>query len=439
MNAKLNGLKTLTSVLALSLTGMVATPVATAEAQSGLSGEARYSWWGGPSRNEKTYDVIELFESENPGVSIVREPSDWSGYWQKVNVQAAGSNLPCIIQMQNRWLANYDDPSILLPLDDLVASGKLDLTGIPKPLIDSGRGEDGKLYMVPTGVFFYVMLMNQSLAESTGITPFDSDSVTWEEFKTWLLAVNEKLPDGVDAAGGMPVSPEAFIAYVQSHGQKVFSEGGVGFDEAIVTDWFNYWEELRKAGAAQDADRLVEERSDLIEESGIANGRLVVQPRPANRLDAHQAVLDTAAPGSNLDIALYPLGPDGAGEDVGINGISIAAGCEAGARDIAVAYTNFFLQDERAANIYSSDNGVVAVDRFQEAQYKMPDATDGQKEQIEALRVVSKRAKGVFYPTGAYQALKDSLQSAYERVAFGRSTPEEAAANMINEINRNMK
>ena len=59
-----------TSVLALS---MAVLPNGAAAQDSDLQGEIRFSWWGGQVRNDKTDQIIQLFEGQNPNVSIVRE------------------------------------------------------------------------------------------------------------------------------------------------------------------------------------------------------------------------------------------------------------------------------------------------------------------------------------------------------------------------------
>ena len=121
---------------ALALVGATLGLTAMAPPSAKADTEIRFSWWGGQLRNQKTDEILKLYEKENPGVHVIREQSDWQPHWDKLKIQAAAGNQPCTIQMQTRWLSTYADPKILRPLDDLVASGKLDISGISKATIE---------------------------------------------------------------------------------------------------------------------------------------------------------------------------------------------------------------------------------------------------------------------------------------------------------------
>src|SRR5699024_7487531 len=58
----------------------------------------RMAWWGAQDRSDYTLEVIELFEEENPNVTIEAEYAGWDDYWQKLAPQAAANELPDIVQ-----------------------------------------------------------------------------------------------------------------------------------------------------------------------------------------------------------------------------------------------------------------------------------------------------------------------------------------------------
>ncbi|WP_233416834.1 ABC transporter substrate-binding protein [Halovulum marinum] len=408
-------------------------PAPAAAQDDPIAGEIRFSWWGGQSRNEKTDRILQLFEEEYPDVTVVRENSDWMPHWDKLTIQSAGGNQPCTIQMQTRWLATYAKPNILRPLDDLYEAGKLDTRGIAESVIESSRGDDGQLYMIPSGVFFFGMMYNRTMAEEAGMPV--PETWTWSEFRDYLEALAPKLPDGVNPTHNMGREANTFVAWIQSNGYEVFDQGEIGFPVEVVVDWFNYWEDMRKAGLTDSAEVMVADLGSLIEESNIANGRTFITERPPNRLDSHQVVLDAVKPGQELGIATYPTGEDGTtGMDLGANGIAIGATCPEELLPASVAWINFFTQDDRAAQIYESDNGVVAIDRFMEAQKNAEDTSRGQREQIEVFQRVVPDAKPVSWPSGGYAALTEAINRGYDAVAFELMTPEEAAEQFMTEL-----
>src|SRR5690554_5653366 len=71
----------------------------------------RVAWWGGQERHDMTLEAIELF-TEETGITVETEYTGWDGYWERLNTQAAGSNLPDVIQMDNSYLNEYDSNSL---------------------------------------------------------------------------------------------------------------------------------------------------------------------------------------------------------------------------------------------------------------------------------------------------------------------------------------
>ncbi len=389
--------------------------------------EIRFSWWGGQLRNQKTDEILQLYEADNPGVRVVREQSDWLPHWDKLKIQAAAGNQPCTIQMQTRWLSTYAKPNILLPLDDLVESGAIDISGIAEATIESSRGDDGNLYMIPSGVFYFAIMYNKSLMEEAGVDA-PADDWTWSDFADWLGAVKAGLPEGVNVSHNMGPENDSFVTWVQSQGYKVFEGNQLAFPEEVTAAWFEYWETLREAGLTDSAEEMLADTGSLIEESNIANGRTFVTNRPPNRFDSHQRVL-TAVNGQELAIHPYPRADDGTtGMDLGANGIAIGATCPQDKIDASVGWINFFTQDARAAAIYESDNGVVTVAALQDDQLNNPDTSRGQREFIQLYQRIVDSAKPVSYPPGGTGAVQDALSRAYQEVAFGQLSAAEAAA-----------
>jgi multiple sugar transport system substrate-binding protein len=440
----------LKSVSAAALVALVATAMPAvaqnsnpeaAKALGEIKGEIRFSWWGGQVRSDKTDRILQLFEQENPGVKVGRENADFVPHWEKLTIQSAGNNQPCTIQMQTRWLATFAKPTILRPLDDLLASGALNVTGIPQPVLDASRGADGNLYMVPSGVFYFSLLYNEQMAEKAaaeGVPKLEAP-YTWNQFAEYVRAVKPHLGEGVSATHNMGREPDSFVTWVQSQGEKLFEGSKVAFSRDVAIDWFNYWEALRRDGLTESPEEMGTENSVMVEESNLANLRNFITNRPPNQLGSVQKTVDTLNPGATIDIMPYPVGEDGTwGMDLGANGISIGANCPAELLPASVAWINFFTQDPRAAQIYQSDNGVVAIDALAEAQATNPETQPTQVRMIEIYRQVAPKAKPVFWPAGGYQALTDVLNRTYDAVAFEQLGVEEAADQLIAELNEQL-
>ncbi|WP_172123290.1 MULTISPECIES: extracellular solute-binding protein [unclassified Devosia] len=427
-----------TSLLALAL---AAVPTGAGAQDSGLTGDIRFSWWGGQVRNDKTDRIIQLFEQKNPGVSITRENADFAPYWERLTIQSTGNNQPCAITMQSRWLATYARPDILLPLDEMVADGTLNVEGIPEAVMNAARGADGNLYMIPHGVFYFALMYNEQMLENAvaaGVEPLEWP-YTWTQYADHLRAVQPTLPEGAVATHNMGREPDAFVPWVQSHGEKVFDGSKVAFSRDLAMEWFEYWETLRNEGVTESPEGMISENSALVEESNLANGRGYATNRPPNQLGSVQTVTNTVNPGATINTRPYPVGEDGTvGMDLGSNGIAIGASCAAENIPATAAWINFWTQDPEAAGIYESDNGVVAIPELAAAQAQDPDTQPTQVRHIELYNQVVDTAKPVFWPAGGYQAMTDVLNRTYDAVAFGQLSVEEGADQLIAELQQQL-
>ena len=75
--------------------------------------ELRIAWWGSQSRHDRTIAVIEMFEELHPNIDIVYEFSGWDDHWVKMATQAAGGNMPDIMQQDYARIEEWNDRGLL--------------------------------------------------------------------------------------------------------------------------------------------------------------------------------------------------------------------------------------------------------------------------------------------------------------------------------------
>ncbi|HUX19880.1 MAG TPA: extracellular solute-binding protein, partial [Spirochaetia bacterium] len=71
---------------------------ATSASSDSKSVNLQVAWWGGQTRDERTIQVLKMYEKEHPNVHFTYQFSGYDDYWTKITTQAAGNNLPDIIQ-----------------------------------------------------------------------------------------------------------------------------------------------------------------------------------------------------------------------------------------------------------------------------------------------------------------------------------------------------
>lgn len=397
--------------------------------------EVRYAWWGSGQRNELTQAVVDQFMAANPGIRVVGEPAEFNSHFEKLTVQGAAREAPCIPQMQNRYFAEYATRNQLLALDELIGSGAIDISGIPEVVLDAGRF-DGEQFMVPTGIFYYTGYYNADMVAAAGL-PTPNADWTWTEWEAWLRAAQPALPDGVTAGDIYNATDLTglFQNYVVSHGQSLFGDGALGFDRQLLVDWFELWNGLQADGIVLPASTLGE-RGVSIEELPIVIGDVLWNAAPDNQLA--QVNVNTSKNGTGtIAMDKLPNGPAGSGEALGASGLAIAANCEDAERDAAARFVDFFVNDERAAATYASNNGSVSVTSLQDAQMSNPETSPDVVRQLELLQTVIERYDPSTYvsPIGGRQAT-EAFTRISTSVFLGETSPGAGADAFLAEANR---
>lgn len=428
--------------LCIMLSGaLLAVPMLVACSDGGEEGDGggetlRYTWWGSGERNERTQAVIDLFNEANPDTEVEGAPvGDFNAYWERLTVESTAQGAPCIPQMQSRYMSDYSDRNVLIPLDDYVADGSIDVSGIPESVMDTGRGSDGALYSVPTGLFMYAAMYNADLAAEAGVDA-PSDDWTWDDWEAWLRSAQENLPEGVYAADLYQATDfsGSFFNYVYGHGQEVFGDGELAFDPQLLVDFWTMWDGLRQDGATTTTEMLGE-RVGALEEIPISTGGVLWNSQPQNQLTQTAAVAADNEVG-DIVIAKMPDGPSGGGDNFGSNGLSITTGCDEASRDAAVSFIDFFLTNPDGAQAYGSTNGAVTVDDLRAAQIE--DSGDDPKlaESLQLITTVLDEHDpiGIVFPAGG-RAMSDSFTRLATSIFQGQATPEQAAESFVAEAN----
>lgn len=431
-------LLTVGSGLAGLLNAAGSMPVSAAALGSGpgkgkVSGQIAFSWWGTGERNTKTQAVMDLFQKKYTNATIQGQPTgDFNTYWQKLTVEAAAHNLPDVPQMQVRYMSAYDTRHALRPLDDLVKSGAINVSGIPKVVVNSGRGPDGKLYMVPTGAATNNWMYNDAMVKSAGLTS-PATLTTWDALQKWLLEAKDKLPTGVYAADLGGDDDSLMWAWMATHGYKVFTKSGkLGFPKSAMVAFWNWWEKLRKEGATVPA-AMHQEQPTSNTQTYLATGKVMFDEAPSNQLAAYTAAITAAGKGS-MSVAALPKTAKGNGQVLINNGMSIAANTSN--LSTAAAWVNFFANDPGGATAYASDNGAVTVTKLLNSQIQAADTlAPGTKQYLQFIKsVIAGKPTIVDFPAN-YQAVVLSLMNNYQNVSFGKSSVQSAVDAFFNDAN----
>ncbi|MGP4038483.1 ABC transporter substrate-binding protein [Gracilibacillus sp. D59] len=305
----------------------------------------RVAWWGGQERHDRTLQVIEMYEEQNPHVTIEAEYSGFDGYFDKLNTQLAAGNAPDVIQFGGN-LNDFVARDVILPLDDYVGN-EIDTSLHGQSMLDSATFND-KLYGLTLGTTAWGLLLNETAFKEAGIS-MPSKEWTWEDFKEITPQLTENL-DGTYGTGDF--GEDGFGVFLAQRDKYTYLDGEVGFGVEDVKDWFNLWKELRESGGAAIPEVQVS-ASQTPEQSLIVQGDVAIESIASNQLSAYAGATED-------EFKLYPY-PYNA--ETGKNGVSLrpsqyfAAYKDTKHPKEAAKFMNFFVNNVEATEILGNDRG----------------------------------------------------------------------------------
>lgn len=382
------------------------------------AGTIQLSFWGSAVRVGKYEQIDQQFQEKFPGTTVQASSVDYDTYVDKLKVQAASKSMPCVTTLQGRMLNDFSANGALQDLTPLVKSGQIDVSDIPKTVLDTGRGQDGKLYMIPFGVAWNVITVNAAMAKQYGI-PLLKKGYSWDDYAAWLKDAASKLPKGVVVTGNEGRDETLFIAYAISHGYKLFNEKGqLGFPKSILEDYWNKWEKYRKAGYTTTPQQDAEGAPSL-EQTYVALGKSLSQQTAGNALPT----LQKANPSADFKTMAFASDKGRLGNMFVVNGYAIPVGCNN--VDTAAAYINFWVNDDKAASTFASDNGAVANSR--QLKEQVAAATGGLKSVLEQYQyILSEKVPAQALPSGYTEVMTNQFERTYDDIAFGRKSVKDA-------------
>jgi multiple sugar transport system substrate-binding protein len=244
----------------------------------------RFVWWGNDTRNELTEKAIDLYESKHSNITIETETSDFAGYWQKLSTQVAGGDAPDIIQMDEKYLAEYADKGALA---DLEVMG-LDTADWANGTVDAGRF-DGKLYAATFAVNSPVLLANQSLFEKAGVALPDDKTWTWESAAALAVDLQSKANGDFYGMENLIGVDGATKIWIRQQGEQQFTDDGIGFDSDTAASWFEYWKKLQDDGGTAPATATIENQATALDQNLTATNRAAIGFQWSNQVNAIQS------------------------------------------------------------------------------------------------------------------------------------------------------
>lgn len=397
--------------------------------------ELQVVWWGSQNRHDRTIQVIEMYEAENPGIDIIYEFAAFGDYWTKLNTQAAGGQLACVMQHDYAYLAEWANRDLLMPLDPFFEAGTIDVSNVDPVYLEGGLVNE-QHYGLSLGTNSQSIILDVDAFERAGLE-LPAPDWTWADFEEIALALHENL--GIwgmtSNLAGLP-DVQLWKSLYLGHGSLPISLDGseLGYtDDQPLIDYFNMILRLQEAGAIPNPDEFADFNAAGIEGSPIVTGDAAMQYQWSNQV---VAIFTTAGEDRNFKLWHLPRPEGGQSENYLKPSMffSITTGCPQ--PEEAAKFINFFTNDLEANEILFAERGVPISSVVREHLLPMLDVAGA--ETFDFLSRVELDNSPI-YPADP-PGFSDLLNNVYtplvvEPIIYGQITPEEGAAILRSEGN----
>ncbi len=386
-------------------------------AQAGTS--VRLIWWGNPDRDRRTMEVIDLYSAET-GTEVVPETYGWNDYWQKLATQAAGRNLPDLIQMDYRFLFEYARRQQLAALDEFIGQ-PIALDDFDPNQLDSGK-VDGKLYGISMGANSMSYVYNKVLLDKLGIEATDPTTWTNDDFEAIGMQVKDQLPEGMFFVQNMASWEPRLENWVRQRGKALYNEDGtVGYDLDDLTEYFAYWKDLQDKGLTPPADIQSQDASGKMEDSMLVTGKALFGGIHSNQLVANQKLVP-----DEINITMVPNQAGGQPGQYLKPSMLLSMAETTSDKAAAAQLMNFFITDPGANAILQIERGVSGDASVREEL--LGGLSDTEKKIIDYLDIVATSVSPLPPPPPKNAGELDrALRPAWDAIAFGQISVEDAA------------
>jgi multiple sugar transport system substrate-binding protein len=208
-----------------------------------------FAFWGNDVRAGFYQEAFDLFHEEHPNISVNSSViGGFPEYWEKRQIEAAGGDLPDVMQFDYSYIRQYAENDLLLDLAPFFG-GIIQTDAIPENVL--GIAElDGETVALPTGTNAWANFVN---------TPLVEGGTSWDEYVDWVTQVTDAGGGTVYGATTPTARIQNFELELRADGKSLFTEDGEpGFTEDDLTAFWEKGAELTESGVVAPQQRLGE-------------------------------------------------------------------------------------------------------------------------------------------------------------------------------------
>jgi multiple sugar transport system substrate-binding protein len=384
----------------------------------------RFTWWGNEDRAQLTEQAVDLFEKQNPDITVQTSFSPFAGYFDKLSTETAGGSAPDVFQMDFRYLNEYGTRGVLLDLSGQDQS--LDLSGFDPSFAESGQ-IDGQQVAIPFGQNTATLLVDEAAFAAAGALLPGGD-YSWDDLLASASAVTKATGGQVYGLTDFGWSEDVFEVWLRQQGGVLYEDDGTfGFGEEELTEFWELAERFRAEGASTPAD-ITAAIDGSAEAAPLGRG-----------LSAAEFTFDSQATGfisttgKDLTLQRYPSDGDELGQ-YRKPSMLLSASAQSEAPDAAVRLIDFLVNDPEAGQLLGTTRGMPPNTEVRETLGETLEGVDALVYEFESTIDPDLSDTPIAPPPGDGE-VQAIIQRLNEEISFGRLSIDEAVAQFFTEAN----
>lgn len=379
------------------------------------------AFWGNDVRADLYNKAIDAFNEKYPNITVNSSFLAFPEFWEKRQTEAAGKNLPDVMQFDYSYLRQYSENGLLLDLDPYLG-GIIETDPLPQNILDIGVVND-TTYGIATSTNAWGLFTNPVLLEQAGVDEFAGGS--WDDYTAWMSDITDA--SGGEFWGGSDYTGriQNFELQLRSEGGELFTEEGEpGFDEARLKAFWEEGQSIRDGiGVPQ---QTVEEAAPL----GGFDTALTASELTWDNFGA--GYLGNLGEGyTELGLVAPPVTEDGA-KDLYLKPSmlhSIAANTDE--PEAAATLVNFLVNSPESGEIFGTNRGLPASETALAAAELDP--LSQQVKDYEAS-IADRLGDAPPVPIVGYGTLEEKFRQLGVELNFGTMTVDEAVSQFFTEM-----
>ncbi|MCC3763304.1 extracellular solute-binding protein [Glycomyces sp. TRM65418] len=390
--------------------------------------ELEISWWGDDDRARLFAEVIDLFEEEHPNITVVETPvgaPDDLFNRLATDFAGGGDTAPDVFALGGAKPQEYADLGALLDLSTV--EDVLDYSDYPDFSLTNAIVDD-KLYGLPTGGNATAAFINADIFEQAGV-PLPEEGWNWNDL---VDAAGQIGGAGLTNAAGNPIYGidlriqdilGTYAAQVSEVGMYDW-DGTLGVDADQIAGWYELEAQLVANGGLPDPSVVTSNWALPPDQQPFTIGQAAITFGYTNLMSAYSAAGDVRMmlPPTDTELSGVALLPSA------FWSINVASEHP----QAAAMLVDWFLHEPRAAELILDTRGVPFN----------PDTLDVVAPLLEGPAQTAADYVGRIFDEGVVappqpaggSVMNELSQRMETEVLFGRMSPDEAAAQWVDEL-----